>query len=158
MDQIKRILVLSRSTKQCKRAVDYGISLAKKYGAELYVLHVFHNPFGLEGWNVPLAFLPDLEAEYKRMQQQAVEDINRMIESEKTKGMPIDIIIREGNPNKELFHIIEEKKIDLLILLAHSEWRLEHLLTGRSNEEIIRKMPCSIMMVKQEPKAVPEEA
>ena len=155
MDDIKRILVLSRSTKHCKKAVDFGISMAKKYGARLYVLHVFHNPFGLEGWNVPLVFLPDLESEYKRMQQQAVEDINRMIESEQSKEMPIEIIIREGNPNKELFDIIEEKKIDLLILLSHSEWRLEHLLTGRSNEEIIRKMPCSLMMVKQEPEAVP---
>jgi len=155
MDEIKRILVLSRSTKHCKKAVDYGISLAKKYGAELYVLHVFHNPFGLEGWNLPMASLPDLEGEYKKMQQDAIEDINKMIRSEQTEGMAIDIIIREGNPSKELFKIIDEKKIDLLIFLAHSEWRLEHFLTGRSNEEIIRKMPCSLIMVKQEPKAVP---
>ena len=162
MDDIKRILVLSRSTKHCKKAVDYGISLAKKYGAELYVLHVFHNPFGLEGWNVPVASLPELEAEYKKMQQDAVNDINsaindinKMIYSEKTGKMPIDIIIREGDPNKELFEVIDEKNIDLLIFLAHSEGRLEHLLTGRDNEEIIRKMPCSLMMVKQEPKAIP---
>lgn len=154
MDDIKRILVLSRSTKHCRKAVDYGISLAKKYKAELYVLHVFHNPFGLEGWNVPVASLPDLREEYKRMQQQAVQEINRIIESRQTEDMPVDIIIKEGEPNKELFKLIDEKKIDLLIFLAHSEGRLEHLLTGRSNEEIIRKMPCSIMMLKQEPKAV----
>jgi nucleotide-binding universal stress UspA family protein len=154
MNDPKRILVLSRSTKHCKKAVDYGMSLAKKYGAELYVLHIFHNPFGLEGWNLPEASLPDLEAEYKRMQQQAVEDINRMIESEQNKEMVIDILIKEGDPNKELFKTIEDKKIDLLVFLAHSEGILEHLLTGRSNEEIIRKMPCSLMMVKQEPKAV----
>ncbi|MBW1803426.1 MAG: universal stress protein [Deltaproteobacteria bacterium] len=155
MDEIKRILVLSRSTKHCKKAVDYGISLAKKYGTELYVLHVFHNPFGLEGWNVPLASLPDLEAEYKKMQQDAIKNINEMIASEQTEKMPIDIIIREGDPNKELFTVIDEKNIDLLIFLAHSEGRLEHLLTGKSNEEIIRKMPCSLIMVKQESKAVP---
>ena len=154
MDEIKSILVLSRSTKHCKKAVDYGISLAKKYEASLYVLHVFHNPFGLEGWNVPLTSLTDLEAEYKRMQQQAIDDINRIIKFEQKKGMAVDIIIREGDPNKELFKVINEKKIDLLILLAHSEGRLEHLLTGRSNEEIIRKMPCSLMMVKKEPRAV----
>ena len=155
MDDIKRILVLSRSTKYCKKAVDYGISLAKRYGAELYVLHVFHNPFGLEGWNVPIASLPDLEAEYKKMQQHAIKDINQMIDSEKTDEMLIDVIIRDGDPNRELFKVIDEKNIDLLIFLAHSEGRLEHFLTGRDNEEIIRKMPCSLIMVKQEPKAVP---
>jgi nucleotide-binding universal stress UspA family protein len=154
VDETKRILVLSRSTKHCKKALDYGLSLAEKYGAELYVLHVFHNPFGLEGWNLPMASLPDLEAEYKRMKQQTVKDINRMIESDQTKEIPVKIIIGEGDPNTELFNIIEEKEIDLLILLAHSEGLLEHLLTGRSNEEIFRKLPCSLMMVKQEPKGI----
>ena len=152
MDDIKRILVLSRSTTHCQRAVHCGISMAKKYEAELSVLHVFHNPFGLEGWNVPVISLPELEAEYKKMQQDAVKNINKIIEAERTKDLPIDVIIREGEPNKELFTIVKEKKIDLLILLAHSEGRLEHLLTGRSNEEIIRKMPCSVLMVKQEPR------
>ncbi len=154
MDDIKRILVLSRMTRHCKRAVDYGISLAKKYKAELFILHVFHNPFGLEGWNVPVASLPELEAEYKKIQQDAKKDIDKLIVSEQTEEMPINVIIREGNPNKELFKIIDDKKIDLLIFLAHSEGRLEHLLTGGSNEEIIRKMPCSLLMVKQEPKGV----
>ncbi len=47
--------------------------------------------------------------------------------------------------------------IDFLILLAHEETRLEHLeelveklIFGRSNEEIIRKMPCPVLLVKQE--------
>jgi len=40
-------------------------------------------------------------------------------------------------------------------LLAHEEWLLEHVLFGRANDEIIRRMPCSVMLVKQEPKAAP---
>jgi universal stress protein A len=36
-------------------------------------------------------------------------------------------------------------------MLAHEEGRLEHFISGRSNEEIIRHMPCSIMLVKKEP-------
>ena len=62
----------------------------------------------------------------------------------------------EEPANKEVFRVVQEKKIDLLIMRAHMEWRLEHFLFGRSNEEIIRKMPCSIMLVKDEPKAAPE--
>ena len=37
------------------------------------------------------------------------------------------------------------------IMLAHSEWRLEHFLFGRIREEIIRKTPCSILLIKEEP-------
>jgi hypothetical protein len=34
---------------------------------------------------------------------------------------------------------------------------VEHFLFGRSNEELVRKMPCSIMLVKKEPEAIAEE-
>jgi nucleotide-binding universal stress UspA family protein len=39
-------------------------------------------------------------------------------------------------------------------MLAHEEGRLEHFLFGRSNEEILRALPCSILLVKKEPGAV----
>ena len=88
MDDIKRILVLSRSTKYCQKAVRYGILLAKKHGAELSVLHAIHNPFGLEGWNVPLPSHTVLAEEYERMQQEARRDLDKMIEqlNERCKG------------------------------------------------------------------------
>ena len=153
MEKVKRILVLSRSTKSCGKAVKYGLSLAEKYGCEMYVLHIIHNPFGLEGWNVPIASLKELNEEYESMQEKARKDLDRMVERGKAKGIPVQVMIKEGHPNKELFKVIEEEKIDLLILLAHEEWRLEHVLFGRANDEIIRRMPCSVMLVKQEPKA-----
>lgn len=65
--------------------------------------------------------------------------------------MSIKELIREGNPTEEIFKAVREEGIDLLIMLAHEEWHLEHFLFGRSNEEIIRKMPCSVLMVKTEP-------
>ena len=43
MDDIKRILVVSRSTKNCKKALHHGIALAKQNNAKLYVLHVIHS-------------------------------------------------------------------------------------------------------------------
>ena len=66
MEDVKRILVVSRSTKHCQKVVHYGASLARKYGAELFVIHVMHNPFMLEGWNFGM---PSLDMEYKRLQQ-----------------------------------------------------------------------------------------
>ena len=60
-------------------------------------------------------------------------------------------LIREGNPATEIFQVVKDENIDLLILLAHEEGHIEHFLFGRSNDEIIRKMPCSILMIKKEP-------
>jgi nucleotide-binding universal stress UspA family protein len=64
------------------------------------------------------------------------------------------VIIAEGEITKEVLKIVEEKKIDLLIVRAHQEGRLERFLFGYGNENLIRRLPCSILLVKDEPKAV----
>ena len=148
MQDFKRILVVSRDTKDCRKAVHYGVSLSRKYGAELYVVHVVHDPFSLEGWNLPIL---SLDEEYKRHLRETREELAATIAVEKKKGMKVKELVKEGHPATEIFQVVTDEKIDLIILLAHEEGRLEHFLFGRSNDEIIRKMPCSILMVKKEP-------
>lgn len=146
MDDINRILVVSRMTTYCRKAVHYGISLSKKYGAALYVIHVVHNPFGLEGWN-----LPPIEQNYTILREKNKRDIDAAINAERAQGMGIKEVIREGEPTSVILEVIKDENIDLLIMLAHEEGRLEHFLFGHSNEKIIREMPCSIVLVKKEP-------
>jgi universal stress protein A len=150
MEDIKRILVLTSMTKSGSKAIHYGVSLSKKYNTELSVLHVIYHPFGfdLKGWNLPI---PSLEEEYKRIIKEAKEELDAVINQEKKKGMSIKEMVREGEPIKEILHVVKEENIDLIIMLAHSEWRLEHFLFGRIKEEIIRKIPCSILLIKEEP-------
>ena len=149
MEDIKRILVVSRSTKHCRKAVHYGIALAKTYGADLYVVHIFHDPFSLEGWNLPIA-LGTIQEEYKKMQADAKSALDKIIHSEQRQGTPINVeeIIIEGKPAHEILNFVKREKIDLVIMLAHEERHLEHFLYGHDNEKIIRKMPCSVLLVK----------
>ena len=149
MDDIKRILVVSRSTNNCRKAVHYGISLAKRYNSKLSVLHVIHDPFSLDGWNLPI---PSLEQEYKKLVQKARVDIDRIIKSEQADGLEITEWIREGKPVDEVIAAVKEEKIDLIIMSAHEEGRFEHYLFGRSIEELTRKMPCSILLVNDKPR------
>ena len=99
MNDIRRIMVVATNIRHSRGTVHYGVSLAKKYDAELVVLHVEHDPFGEDGWKIG--------------------------------------------------KVVEEEKIDLLLMPAHEENRLEHFLFGRINEAIIRRLPCSVLLVKQ---------
>jgi universal stress protein A len=146
MDDIKRILVVSRMTAHCRKAVHYGVSLSKKYGAALFVMHVVHNPFGLEGWN-----LPPFERDFGILLQKSKEDIDAAIDAERAKGLSIEEIVQTGEPITAVLDVVNAKHIDLIIMLAHEEGHLEHFLFGRSNEEIVRRMPCSLFLVKKEP-------
>lgn len=155
MEDTKRILVVSRMSKDCAKAVHYGVSLCKKYGAELYVVEVIRDPLLLGGWNLPI---PAIEEAFREAREEAKSEMDEIIRREKQKGMTIKEFVREGNPADDVCNLVAEEKIDLLIMIAHEEGRLEHFLFGRSNGEIIRRMPCSILLVKKEPEpALPDE-
>jgi universal stress protein A len=151
MDDIKRILVVSRSTKHCRKAVHYGVLLAKQQQAELYVLHLFDDPFCVEHCQLPIVSLKSMQEEYRAMQAKAKAELETLADAERANGLPMRVLIRDGDASKEILRVVEEEKIDLVILLAHEEGRLEHMLFGRTNEELLRKLPCSIFFVKKEP-------
>lgn len=146
MKTFKNILVVSRSTKHCREAVQTGISLAHQYGAHLYLLHVIHDPFNLDGWNLPV---PSFHDEYVKMVADARKGLDRMVKVEIDKGLPVTVFVKDGIPVEEIKKVADEKKIDLIIMLAHEEGRLEHFLFGRTNDAVLRKLPASILLVKK---------
>ena len=145
METFNNILVVSRSTKHCIKVLRKGISLARKYNAKLHLLHIIHDPFNLDGWNLPA---PSFNDEYKKMAEKARKELDSMVREEKAEGMAIDEWIKDGNPSEEIKKVVEREKIDLILMLAHKEGRLEHFLFGRTNDEIIRSLPATLMLVK----------
>ena len=136
MDDIRRILVVTRSTEHFKKAVHCGIVLSKRHKAKLYVIIAVHNPFGFERWNVPLPFHAVLEEEYRYVKQEAEKDLDDMIKAEKADSVHIEVLVHTGQMvNKEISKVLKEKKIDLLIMCTHNRWSLEHFLFGGTRGE-----------------------
>jgi nucleotide-binding universal stress UspA family protein len=82
------------------------------------------------------------------MIENAKKELHQMVELEKVEGMEISEQVREGEPVEEVRSIVESRQIDLVIMLAHQEGRLEHFLFGKTNERIIRQLPATLMLVK----------
>lgn len=150
MENFNRILVVSMHTKYCLKAVQCGVSLAKNYNAKLFIVHIIHNPFGLEGWNLPVSSIKTLKDEYASMSREAKETLDRYIGSEDTSGLSIEETVIEGNPRDEIHSFIEREKIDLLVMVAHEQDFIEHLFSGRAVHDLVRKMPCSICLVRRD--------
>jgi nucleotide-binding universal stress UspA family protein len=154
MEKIRHILVVSRMSQYCRDAVGIGISLAKKYGAKISVLHLVSNPVTMEALNAPLPFPDSRHKSYASIQEEAREELDKILKLEISSGLPVQILINDGNPVDEIVQIVKEQGVDLIVLLAHEEGRLEHLLFGHDNDAIIRRMPCAILLVKREPESV----
>ena len=147
MESINRILAVSWVTQYCKGTVHTAVSLAEKYNADLFVIHVIDTSL-LHGWNLPMR---SYEEERGKYMDQITSELNSIINREKKSDLSAKIIVRQGEPVEEIIKVIEKEKIDLLILRVNQESRFEHFLVGGSNDELIRKMPCSIYLLKNEP-------
>jgi len=149
MENIKQILVVSRSTTNCKKAFHYGVLLAKSFGAKLSILHIEYDP--LLQWGAFAApRLIDLEEEYKATMQQARKEIDEMVREQRALGMISNEMVKAGEPVHEILAAVESEKADLLIMAAHDEGRIEHIVYGRFNHEIVRRLPCSVFLVKDD--------
>jgi len=149
MEDVSRILVVSRSTQECKKAFHYGVSLAKAIGASLSILHIEYDPFERVGLHY-LASLALFQEEYRAREKEVREAIKAMIHHEKAEGMSIKEMVEEGGPVEQTLQAVERDGTNLIIMAAHEEGRMEHIIYGRSTHELVRRLPCSIFLVKGE--------
>ena len=154
MENFRRILVISRMTQYCWEAIHCGVSLARKFDAELHVLHLVSNPTDMKAVNAPGLFSDHQYKNYPNIQREAKEELDKVIKQEIKDGFPIKELISDRDPVEEIVKVVKEEQIDLMVMLAHEEGRLEHALFGREKDAIVRRMPCSILLVKSEPSPV----
>ena len=154
MENIKRILVVSRLTPYCRRVIHCGVSLARTFDAELLVLHLVSNPVEMMALNAP-GLIPEEECKnFLNSHQEAEEQLDQAITQEIRDGFPIRELISDHDPLEEILNVVRAEKIDLVVMLAHEEGIVEHALFGGENDSIIRSLPCSILLVKKEPEPV----
>ena len=151
MHSIKHILVISRMIPFSRNAIRYGVSIAQKYNSKLSVLHLISNSADVMAINAPGLFLEEEYKTYLDSKQEVKERLDKVIKQEIRNGLPIKEQISDGDPTKEVMRVVSEENINLIIMLAHEEGHFEHALFGGENDAIIRKMPCSILLVKKEP-------
>lgn len=144
-DDLKRVLVLVTPTADCINVVNEAIAVASKFQAALYVLDVVYNPFAYSRLNLPM---PSLEREYERNLDQVRDRLRAIAQEEALRGIAVQTLVREGEPSEQIMKVIDEEMIDLLLLPSHAEGRLEHYFSGRVTDKVIRKMPCSVLLVK----------
>lgn len=155
MKSIKRVLVVSRMNSYNLEAIRFGVSMARSCDAKLTVLHLTPNPVDLMPVTTPGPFREDDFLNYLNIQQEVKKQLVAVIKKELKEGFPIKEIVSDGDPVDEIAKVVAAEKINLIVMLAHEEGRLEHALFGGENDAIIRKMPCSILLVKKEPEPIP---
>jgi nucleotide-binding universal stress UspA family protein len=132
------------------KAFHFGVSLARQYDAKLHVLHLVTDPVDMMVLNSSGLFPEVMYTNYFDNQQDAKERLDMVIKKETDEGFPINELVSDNDSVEEILKVVSDEKIDLIVMLAHEEGRLEHALFGGENDAIVRRMPCSILLLKEE--------
>lgn len=83
MNETRNILVVCRMTSHCGPVIQAAAAQARLLGAQLFVMHVVHDPFGVEGWNLPL---PSLAEDYQRLMIRTRKELDERVAEVKHEG------------------------------------------------------------------------
>jgi nucleotide-binding universal stress UspA family protein len=129
--------------------VDYAVSIAGKFGAELHFLHVIPN---LNYYTPYESFLTpeNLIALESSIETEVGKDFDKIM---KKIDMPVKKVIKNGAPFVEIIEYVKAESIDLVVMGTHGRSGIEHILIGSVAEKVVRKSPCPVLTIRPRNKA-----
>jgi universal stress protein A len=144
MIKLERILVPTDFSDCAQQALAYGCELAKRFGAELHLVHVTQPPTAVYVYAAPLpeaAIYPE-EAAQKELAELEVPDANELRKVER--------MVLRGVPFVEIVQFAKQNDIDLIVIGTHGRTGLSHMLMGSVSEKVVRKAGCPVLAVRPE--------
>jgi universal stress protein A len=161
MSTIRKILVPTDFSPHAEEAFRVAHDLARATGASVVVFHVSRPPAVVsDGGSTFTTPAGDEEKDvWDRLRKIQPQDPAVRVEHE--------VIVADRPDATHILRIIEERGCDLIVMGTHGLTGLRHLLFGSLTEDVVRKAPCPVMVVKptahragspEKPKAVPPKS
>jgi nucleotide-binding universal stress UspA family protein len=139
--ELKNILVATDFSLVSDRALDYAISLARRYESRIVLAHVVAT-----GGNVYLA--PEMAAAtHESGFSMAQEEMGQVLISGKLRGVDHETVIEEGPFWPVLEALITKHNPDLVVVGTHNVKGLEKFLLGSVAEQIFRQTKRPVLSV-----------
>lgn len=128
-----------------KRALKNAITMARRFKAELIVLSVCE--LQSSTW---FTSEKDRAEENKIRCAQHKARFEKFLEGFNLSDLNWTKAIRKGNPAEEILSTVSEEMVDLLVMGTVGRTGLNRLIIGSVAEKVVRKAPCSFIVLKSE--------
>ncbi|GAV22897.1 universal stress protein [Carboxydothermus pertinax] len=147
----KKILVGIDGSAMGDKAFNTALTLAKGWGAELFLVHVMPMPTlpnvfppGAIAY-VPESVLQDLTREIKEKAEKTLEERLNQV---KEKGVTGQIKVLKGEPASAIASFAQEEGIDLIVVGSRGISGVKELMLGSVSHKISQLARCPILIVK----------
>jgi nucleotide-binding universal stress UspA family protein len=131
--QLRKILFCTDFSEHSERALEYALSLAMEYNAELTLVHVLED----------ISPSADLQAETARV----VRELEQPVPYDARNWCTIKTTVRIGKPYQEIIQIALEGKTDLVIMGVRGRNALDLALFGSTTHRVIQLGSCPVLAV-----------
>lgn len=146
--RISNILFLTDFSPLSTVALHYALSVARRFGAKVYVTHVLEPPL------VAPPSTGFYEAASAR--ENAEKKFGALLDAGELTDVLHEIILSQGPLSRVVEEIVREKKIDLIVVGTHGRKGFQKMILGSIAEEIYRKTACPVLAIGPEIPANPE--
>jgi nucleotide-binding universal stress UspA family protein len=139
--QLRSSLVATDFSQASDRPLEQAISLARHYGAKLWVVHVVPS----------LGFSGDGAVALALATEAAWRDIGKLEQGlsrkGRLKGLDVQFIVARGLVCEEIEYIVRQEHIDVVLIGTHHRKGDERVLFGSVAEQIFRYSSCPVVTI-----------
>ncbi|MEO8794541.1 MAG: universal stress protein [Daejeonella sp.] len=147
-DNLKKILIAVEDSIYSDIAVNYGLALARKLGAEVALVHVNEIPSATPYIADPMLNETSfMMPEMMNIQEEASQKLFERITNQAGEGIVFHKYSKIGTPKVEILATAEECNADLIILGTHGRTGFDHFISGSVSESVIRKSKCPVLII-----------
>lgn len=143
MDQyIQKILIPIDGSDSSKRALEFGIAIAKAAKAKITVLEVIEDFGPLPGY---YGAAPAGKDRVKWISEQRFEKVHTVLDDNTIQW---NRVIKEGYAADEILKVSEDGKFDLIVIGSRGMGVVGRFLVGSVSDRVVHHAQCSVTVVR----------
>ncbi len=145
----KSILVATDLSAVGEHAVEVAVAMAKAEEAELHIVHAVEYPLE-RPLRLSQALAEDIKQYREQVRAAAENTLHAQLEADHVADLssPPHIHFSDDVPESAIFDVIQDHKIDLVVMGTVARGGLKRFLIGNTAERILPELPCSVLAVK----------
>ncbi len=138
---LMKIMIASDLSENSLLMIEEGIKLARQLNGVVWIIHVVDNT---SQYSTLAPGLPKVW-NWEEIEQYAIEFLTR--ETQKYGDVDKEVIVRIGDPKKEIIEQATKLDISYLVIGTHGKTGLSHLVMGSNAEYLIRHTTVPVIVV-----------
>ena len=155
--KVEKILYATDLSPNARVVFNYAVSLARRFGAEIHLLHVLE-PLGPTGRSLVRNVLPEerIEEVEKEGLKSVRQEIHRRLTdfaerelgtSEKSATLVVEIDVAEGQADRVILEKAKSMGTDLIVVGTHEHSGLGRVLIGSVAQKVIHNSSVPVLLV-----------